>query len=572
VEAAARFDVDKSTVTRWQAWTVSEAAKAAVQRATPRPEGLPLSHFDWTVDHIPILVDWFLECRGKYFRDERRNPFVTPPFQKRWAEGIFTALVTGGMEMILAPVRHGKTQLLDHICIILWMLDPNIRVLWVSVTQGIAEKPVSQMRSIFMTNERLIEDYAAGGTFVPDAKSPFRWTNEEFTLAIRSDAEIPGPNIKSLGRGGSILSLNADIIIVDDIEDSNSTVQLGTREKTKEWWFTQLQSRKEEHTGLFVIGSRQHADDLYSQILDSPDWSVKIERAHDPTCDLPDDAEHWDCLLFPEVRSWKWLSGRRRAAKTPAHFEMVYQNIARTAGLVVFPEAEVFACRNPGYGGGKPLPQTKSGEGGIRLVAGLDPAISGYQAAVLLAYQTVPELRIWLVDLDNKEGGGITAAEKIIRKWYETYGLVHWVAEVNLLGRISAYKEVREFTDRHGITIEDWRTHHNKSDQFFGVTALSTLFRNKNIILPYTEGSQSMTDTLVGQLVVWDEGNSRNKNRTGFKDDLVMALWFAWDPIRRARQEFNTEMGVDLTGMPYRPDDWDTAPWDTSENMPAWAS
>lgn len=563
-EAVGRFDVDKSTVTRWQAWTVFHERRKAAAADVPRPEGLPESHFDWTTDHIPLLIDHFLAFRTKYFKTERGEPFVTPEFQQKWAEKILTALVTGGKEMILAPVRHGKTQELNHLCICLWMLDPNIRVLWVSVTQGIAEKPVSQMRSILMDNEQLIEDYAQGDTFVPETRSPYRWTNEEFTLATRTDSEIPGPNIKALGRGGSILSLNADIIVVDDIEDANSVAQLGTREKTKEWWFTQLQSRKEEHTGLFVIGSRQHADDLYSQILTEENWDVIVERAHDPACDITDPDGHWDCLLFPEVRSYGWLQGQKLASRNPALFEMVYQNVARTAGLVVFPEGDVKACRNPAYKAGT-LPKT-----GYRLVGGLDPAISGFQASILLAYQTTPELKIWLVDLDNTEGGGVSAAASIIRKWYEQYGLRHWVAERNLLGELTQYQEIQQTIHPHGITVENWRTGHNKNDQYFGVTSLASLFKERQIVLPDADNeSKTLTDKLVNQLVVWDEANSRNKNRTGFKDDLVMALWFAWDPIRRARQEFNAEMGVDYGDYPGTA--FDSAPWD-SPSDPPWAA
>ena len=41
----------------------------------------------------------------------------------------------------MAPVRHGKSKLFEHLCMFLWLLDPNLRVLWVSVTSAIAEKP-----------------------------------------------------------------------------------------------------------------------------------------------------------------------------------------------------------------------------------------------------------------------------------------------------------------------------------------------------------------------------------------------------------------------------------------------
>ena len=87
-----------------------------------------------------------------------------------------------------------------------------------------------------------------------------------------------------------------------------------TRESTKEWWITQLGSRIEEHTGLFVIGSRQHPDDLHSVLINDPSWDVIVEQAHDPLCDLSEEEEHWDCLLAPEFRSYKWLMSQKREA------------------------------------------------------------------------------------------------------------------------------------------------------------------------------------------------------------------------------------------------------------------
>ena len=574
-QCAERFGVDATTVVRWYNQVRFDQAKAKLGEflagAFPVEEReLPESHFDWTPEHIPLLIAGFLEFREKFFKTPRRTPYETPGFQQGWARTLLSALVTGGRELILAPQRHGKTMELRHLCIYLFCLDPNIRVLWVSAAVRTAEKTTGLIRGILTFNRELIEEYAGvGGSFVPDRKSPYKWTNAEFTVATRADYDINGPNMQALGRDGTILSLDADIIIVDDIEDRNSVNQLGTREATKEWWDTQLSSRKEEHTGLFVIGSRQHADDLYSYLLENDEYHATVEQAHDPACSIEGYDGHWDCLLFPEVRSYRWLIGQKLAMKNQARWEMIYQNVARTAGMVVFPEDELKACRNPRYTAGTMPTPTNGGSqtvSGIRLVAGLDPAISGHQAAVLLAYQTHPELKVWLVDLDNTEGGGITAAEALIRKWYERYGLVHWVAEMNLLGRISQYKEVRDYTTKHGVTVEDWRTYHNKADQFFGVTSLAPLFRDRNMILPYNEhdkGGQALTDTLISQLAVWDEGNSRNKNRTGFKDDLVMALWFAWDPIRRARQDFNVEMGVDYTpSFPwYQNSEADLAPW-----------
>lgn len=577
-QCAEHFGVDSTTASRWYNQAKFDQAREKlraflVEEFPVEDQELPLSHFDWTEEHYDLLVTGFLDFRSKFFKTPQRSPYETPEVQRGWVRTLLAALLMGGREGILAPQRHGKTMLLVHLCTYLICLDPNIRILWISVAVRTAKKSVNLVRGILASNEELIEAYAGvGGSFVPDRKSTYSWTGEEFTVASRADYDINGPNMQALGREGTILSLNADIIIVDDIEDKGSVTQLGTRDNTKEWWDTQLMSRKQEHTGVFVIGSRQHADDLYSHLLANDQWNVTVEQAHDPACNLPehDYAAHVDCMLIPEICSYRWVWGQRLAMGDTARWEMIYQNVARTKGLVVFPEAELHACRSVHYQAGM-VPRPEMGADAVRLVGGLDPAISGYQAAVLLAYRTIPDLRVWLVDLDNREGGGVGAAARVIHKWYEKYGLTYWVAEDNLLGELHTYQEIKDVTLPHGIQVRTWHTGHNKNDQFYGVTSLASLFAEKQFVFPYADDNQSraLSDELIRQLAVWDEGNSRNKNRTGFKDDLVMALWFAWDPIRRARQDFNTEMGVDMSGMPFAPDGWNDVPW-ADWNVPPW--
>ena len=85
------------------------------------------------------------------------------------------------------------------------------------------------------------------------------WSSSGFTVATRTSVSgIKSPTMVGLGRGGKILSRDCDIIIADDIEDHSSTVQPAARHNTKNWWTTTLGSRKEEHTAMVVIGSRQH--------------------------------------------------------------------------------------------------------------------------------------------------------------------------------------------------------------------------------------------------------------------------------------------------------------------------
>ena len=172
--------------------------------------------------------------------------------------------------------------------------------MWVGGNEDIAKNAVSSVLDHLEGNEKLIEDFCGPGrNFKPENRSGKSWSSSQFTVATRTVTGIKSPTLVAVGKGGKILSRDADLIIADDIEDHSTTVQPSARENTRNWWTTTLQSRKEEHTGMVVIGSRQHPDDLYSHILDNQEWQSIVERAHDLEVPLEDpDADHACVFLF----------------------------------------------------------------------------------------------------------------------------------------------------------------------------------------------------------------------------------------------------------------------------------
>jgi hypothetical protein len=137
----------------------------------------------------------------------------------------------------------------------------------------------------------------------------------------------------AIGRQGKVLSRDMDLMIMDDLEDHDSTALPSARSKTRSWWSTLISSRKEVHTGVIVVGSRQHADDLYGWILGGGaalvgGWHTIVNAAHDPDCDIDERAyyEHTACMLCPEIRSYKWLIEKRKENRymgTSENFDMV---------------------------------------------------------------------------------------------------------------------------------------------------------------------------------------------------------------------------------------------------------
>jgi hypothetical protein len=508
-----------------------------------------------------ISVEDFLTFRDEYFLTEQGKNYETPDFQKRWVEAIIESILHGKRLMVLSPPRHGKTDLLTHFCVYMICKNPNIRVMWVGGNEDIAKNAVGAVLDHLENNEGLIQDYGDWDGFRPTNRSGKSWSSSQFTVATRTVSGIKSPTLVAIGKGGKILSRDADLIIADDIEDHGSTVQPSARESTRNWWTTTLQSRKEEHTGMVVIGSRQHPDDLYHHLLNNQAWESIVERAHDLEIPLEDETlDHTPHLLWAGKRSHKWLLEQLHAAETTggrAIFEMVYLNKAIPDGMSLFTAEMIDGCLDKSRNLGDVPPHTT-------LIAGLDPASTGYQAAVLWAYN-IKTQQVWLVDVKNDQGGGIQKAHKLMKEWYDKYFLSHWVVEENGFQRaIGQDKEIRNWAASAGVRIEGHQTYKNKWDPVFGVTSMVGMYENQKINLPWGD---PRTKNKVGifrqQLLYFSQAGASNSRNVKTKTDLVMASWF---PMKRIRT--NVKMMLANVQNDYTPSyaefiksDYNEVPW-----------
>ena len=502
----------------------------------------------------------FSKFRKRYFLTEKGVPFQTAPFHTNWIKNILKAIKEGGQLQILSPPRHGKTELLIHFCIWEICKNPNIRIMWVGGNEDIAKNSVASVLDQLETNEKLVEDFCGpGGTFKPATRTGKSWSQTGFTVATRTVSGIKSPTMVGIGRGGKILSRDCDLIIADDIEDHSSTVQPSAREHTKNWWTTTLGSRKEEHTAIVVIGSRQHPEDLYSSLLDNQAWQNIVEEAHDSNCNIPieDVEEHYECMLWSGFRTFKWLESRRQDSMTTGglqRYEMVYLNKAIAGGLQIFNPDLIENCKVYDKFLGVVPPKSY-------LVAGLDPAATGYQAAVLWAV-TYDPFHMQLVDIDNQHGGGIDQALRVIQEWKERYDLYHWVIEENNFQKaIRQDTRIKEYCNTRGVILEGHETYKNKWDPQFGVTAMANLFEDGKIILPYgNPESQVKVDQYKKQLVYFaSKGQKKNKTVS----DIVMASWFPMKVIRRISKTSYASMEYDYepSYSGFEETDMNEAPW-----------
>ena len=501
---------------------------------------------DWELtEEAKGALENFSIFRHKYFRTELGKHYETADFHENWINNIIDSIDNGKELLILSPPRHGKTELLIHFAVYQICRNPNTRIMWVGGNEDIAKNALSAVLDVLDTNIELREAYCPpGASFKPDNRSGKNWSQNQFTVGTRTVSGIKSPTMVAVGKGGKILSRDCDIIIADDIEDHQTTQQPGARESTRQWWTTTLSSRKEEHTAVVVIGSRQHPDDLYNHLLESDNFTTIVETAHKMDCSIPEHVveEHVDCMLWPTKRTYKWLQSRLHSAESTGGrqtFEMVYYNQAYVEGTQIFTMNMIDQCMRPDIVMGQVYQN-------LYLVAGLDPASSGYQASVLWGID-VYRAELYLVDLENRRGGGVRAALDQMSDWLHKYDCRHWIIEENgFQTAIRQDEKIKEFTLRTGLVVQGHMTGKNKHDPLYGVGAMADLFENKKVHLPTGDGASNAKVQQYRQQLLYFDGkpvSKRNKEKT----DIVMAGWFPMKVFRRMQKERAADMGLDYS-------------------------
>jgi hypothetical protein len=338
---------------------------------------------------------------------------------------------------------------------------------------------------------------------------------------------------------------------------------------------------------VLVVGTRIAPVDLYSE-LRKPDYYPDEESpwtyfSQPAVLEFADDPADWLTLwprsnqpepaakghradedpdgLFP-----KWdgeALAKRRHRMLPRNWSMIYmqQQVVEDS---TFPQEAVNGCidgqrhagpltDNPGApGSGRP-----EGMAGLYIVAGLDPAMAGNSAAVVMGVDRTTNKR-WVLDVFN----GTTTPDQIrelIRSWTVKYGVMEWRVEKNAFQiMLTQDREVRQFLASRGSVLKEHFTGNNKWDIDFGISSMRDLFgswiqtSNKGwkasvpplISLPSRSNSEGVK-ALAEQLIIWYPDASKHQ-----KTDTIMALWFC---EIRAREICDHGYGRSHIDNPYLP-------------------
>lgn len=451
--------------------------------------------------------------------------------------------------LVNVPPEHAKsmTTSIDYpvyrIC-----MDPNVRILIVSKSQTKAAEFLYaiKQRLTHPFYSKLQVAYAAGSGF--KSKTATWQANTVYLGEELRDSAEKDPTIQALGIGGQVYGARADLIILDDCVTLSNAHEY---EKQIRWIQQEVLTRIGPGGKLLVLGTRVDSIDLYRELRnaeryptgESP-WSYLSMPA---VLDFAEDPAKWVTLWPKSDRPWqgdedaeadaegmfpRW-DGRhlnnRRAALDPRTWSMVYQQADVDEDAVFNPvcvKGSVNRVRRIGpLSAG--LPGHPERTDSLMIFAGLDPAIVGDTAAVVMAVDRATKKR-YVLDAQAITRPSPQQIRDLITTITEKYRPTEWMVERNAFqGYLTQDEGLRQWMASRGVLLREHTTSKNKWDVGFGVAAMSTLFgtveangrHHRDNLLELPADRHEGVRMLIDQLITW---SPETKNKT----DLVMALWF----------------------------------------------
>ena len=463
--------------------------------------------------------------------------------------------------LINVPPEHAKSTVLT-INYVTYRLsvDPNVRIIIVSKTQGMARKFLSAIKTRLSHPNwtKMQVSFGPNGGYKADSPT---WSADMIYLGAGRDSGEKDPTVQALGFGSQIYGARADLIILDDVVMNANAHEW---EKQIEWLQKEVITRLGRHGKLLIVGTRVAPIDLYKMIRDPDQWTGGktpfTYMAMPAVLEFDEEPNNWKTLwpwtdraegeqdepneqgLYPK---WDGPSlFTRRSEVAPSVWAMVYQQEDVQSDSIFSPTI-VAGCVN-GMRKRGPLKKDTPGHpknvDSTYTIIGFDPAVSGRSAFVAVSYNRA-DGKIYVLDCVNMVDPTPQKENALIKEWVERFKPQEFRVEINAHQKYYAMDtELRDYLASYGCQLNSHFTGKNKWDVGFGVASMASLFgsakdgrfQDNNILeIPSNEGSEGLK-SLVQQLIIWKPDT---KNPT----DCVMALWFA---VIRCRELMQTSSRV----------------------------
>lgn len=169
-------------------------------------------------------------------------------------------------QLLLFPRDHMKSALVAFRVAHRITVDPTLRVLYLSATSNLAQKQLSFIKNILTSP--IYKRYWPDHVHDDEGKRE-KWTQTEIALdhPKRKEEGIRDPTIFTGGLTTSLTGLHCDIAVLDDIVVYENAYTNEGREKVKSQ-YSLLSSIEGANAKEWVVGTRYHPKDLYSELLE----------------------------------------------------------------------------------------------------------------------------------------------------------------------------------------------------------------------------------------------------------------------------------------------------------------
>lgn len=224
---------------------------------------------------------------------------------------------------IAAPRGFGKTTLNTIVYPAKKILFREKKyIVTVSATASSALTQGENLKRELLTNRDILEMF---GPMKTDQFSKEQWITQSGTMVMPRGA---GQQI----RGLLYDRYRPDLIIVDDLEDSEKVESQEQRDKLFRWFMSDLCNsidRGSNEWKIVVIGTVLHQDSLLEKLLDDPDWaSVRLD-----ICDDEFNTKWPDFISTEEIK--KLYNAHKRKGETDL-FYREYRNLPISLEDAVF--------------------------------------------------------------------------------------------------------------------------------------------------------------------------------------------------------------------------------------------
>ena len=168
-----------------------------------------------------------------------------------------------GRLMVFMPPRHGKSELVS-IRFPAWFLGkhPDKRVILCSCTGDLAASFSRKVRNVVLDTP-----FQAVFGVRSSVEEPVRIA-EDSRAATAWDLEGQAGGMVAAGVGGAIVGRGAHLAVIDDpFRNRNDAESKPVRDRTDEWYRSDLYSRLEEGGAIVLMHQRWHEDDLAGRLL-----------------------------------------------------------------------------------------------------------------------------------------------------------------------------------------------------------------------------------------------------------------------------------------------------------------